>query len=466
MAMEEQPQVLIFPFPALGHITPLFHLAQNLASLSIVCKFLTPARFHARLQACPNDLLLIDALDGLPSDPSYEPTPHDFLRSLQSLELQVDQLLHSHTPHFVCFISDNVIPWVQAVADRSGVPRIDFWPVSAMTVSMVYHMPLLASNGHIPFRCKRGAEEDYIISCIPGLPELRATEFLENVLAEDNNSDFRHKLYFNCLQQFDRAERVFVHSVLELEKEAIDALGSKIKLYPVGPLLPQHLLTDASTNRLAQAASPAKRDTCLEWLDSQAPSSVLYVAFGSTGTWSAAEMKDLAMGLEASEQPFLWAVRAALLPDDPSDLLSPETRGRCLIVRWAPQLAVLEHPAVGGFLTHCGWNSVMESLYMGVPMIGWPKVMDHTTNVRLVSVEWKVGIALARSRDAEVTSGAVEKAVRALLQGQEGKEARKRAAELKTMIRAAAMEGGSSRENLKIFAKDIISRHRSFFDAI
>ena len=156
------------------------------------------------------------------------------------------------------------------------------------------------------------------------------------------------------------------------------------------------------------------------------------------------------------EQPFLWVLRPTWGAETSIlDIFSEQTKRRSMIVSWAPQLSVLQHPSVGGFLTHGGWNSAIESMYMGVPMIGWPKVSDQRVNMRFISQVWKIGVTLETPKDGTVVrSVTIQKAVRSLFQA-EGMEARQRISELKNTIRQAAEAGGSSHKSLEAFMQDI-----------
>jgi hypothetical protein len=175
---------------------------------------------------------------------------------------------------------------------------------------------------------------------------------------------------------------------------------------------------------------------CLKWLDAQAPASVLYVSFGSIATMSAAELVETAWGLANSGHPFLWVLRPGLVRGTPPSEAPPlpdgfdaATRGRGVVVSWAPQEEVLAHPAVGAFWTHCGWNSTLESVCAGVPIMACPCFGDQMGNARYVEHVWRTGLTL----DGELERGKVEAAVAALMgPGEPGARLRRRARELKS----------------------------------
>lgn len=176
----------------------------------------------------------------------------------------------------------------------------------------------------------------------------------------------------------------------------------------------------------------------MEWLDRLAPNSVVYVSFGSLANIDKAEAIETAMGLANSDQAFLWVVRPGSvrgvewveLPEG----FEGKTRGRGLVVKWAPQMEVLAHPAVGGFWTHCGWNSTLESISEGVPMLCWACFGDQMVNARLVSGMLKVEI---------------ERRIRRLMVGKESEEIRESVKRLREDVEGCIREGGSSHESLE-----------------
>lgn len=217
---------------------------------------------------------------------------------------------------------------------------------------------------------------------------------------------------------------------------------------------------------------PEKRDLnshkkCLEWLDKQPLNSVIFISFGSSSTFSNEQIIELALGLEQSEQKFIWVLKDA----DKGDVFEGEVRivplpegfekrveGRGLVVRdWAPQLEILGHPSTGGFMSHCGWNSCIESISMGVPIAAWPVHSEQPRNAVLITKALKIGLEVrdwAHSKDL-VSPAMVEKAVRKLMDSAEGEEIRKRAAELGDAVKQSVMEGGATREEMDSFIAHI-----------
>ncbi|XP_054781756.1 hydroquinone glucosyltransferase-like [Prosopis cineraria] len=264
--------------------------------------------------------------------------------------------------------------------------------------------------------------------------------------------------YKTVLHMFKRlrlADGIIVNSFLDFEPEPIIALqqsNSKFPhIYPVGPIL------RTESKHINMPASE-----CLMWLDSQPKDSVLYVSFGSGGTLSQDQLHELALGLEMSGHKFLWVVRApsgdacsAYLTtqkkNDPLDYL-PEgfierTKGEGFVVpSWAPQIEILRHESIGGFLTHCGWNSILEAIFYGKSMIAWPLFADQRMNAVMLTEQFKVAL---RPKDDENNNGIVERkevarVVKIAMEGDEGTELRRRIQALKDAALRALGEDGSS----------------------
>ncbi|GFY84757.1 hypothetical protein Acr_03g0015310 [Actinidia rufa] len=237
---------------------------------------------------------------------------------------------------------------------------------------------------------------------------------------------------------------------------------------------------DHNTNAQAWAIGPLNLGTayerrnsnsqhkCMEWLDKQAPKSVLYVSFGTTTSMTDEQIKELAKGLEQSKQKFIWCLRDA----DRGDIFTGDVKIRNqlpeeyevrvkevgMVVRdWAPQVEILGHPSTGAFMSHCGWNSCLESITMGVPIAAWPMHSDQPKNAFLLIDILKVGLVVNRweHRDELVTSTTIAEAVTRLMASKEGEELRKRAEELGVATRKSVEEGGVSRMELDSFVAHI-----------
>ncbi|KAJ4745083.1 Glycosyltransferase [Rhynchospora pubera] len=214
--------------------------------------------------------------------------------------------------------------------------------------------------------------------------------------------------------------------------------------FPVGPF---HLFNSS------QNEPPTDTYGCLPWLDQHDQTTVAYVSLGTVAFVLPSELAALAKGLEASDVPFLWSLREEahnLLPSGFIDRMNKTGKGK--IVPWTPQTSVLKHPAVGAFVSHCGWNSVLESIVGGVPLVCRPFFGDQTFNARSISFVWKFGVSM----DGEgFTEKGVVRAFDMVFKREEGKNMRNKVHELQEMVIASVGENGSSRENLKRLLKNV-----------
>ncbi|XP_043711935.1 UDP-glycosyltransferase 88F4-like [Telopea speciosissima] len=202
-------------------------------------------------------------------------------------------------------------------------------------------------------------------------------------------------------------------------------------------------------------------DPCLSWLDAQPSESVVFLCFGSGGVFSTKQVREIAIGLEKSGQKFLWVVRQLVSEDinkhlcmeykDPYlEALLPQgfldqNKERALVVKsWAPQVDVLNHESIGGFVTHCGWNSVLESICAGVPMVAWPLYAEQRMNKVFLVEEMKLAMPKEELKDGLVSAAEVEKRVKALMALKEGRVLRERSRKMKEEAMTVWSECGSS----------------------
>lgn len=271
-------------------------------------------------------------------------------------------------------------------------------------------------------------------------------------------NDESYKNFLNCSLAAPKAAGYIINTFEALEPSSIKAIsnGSCLPnsltppLYCVGPII-------TTTND----QKPSDHE-CLRWLDTQPRKSVVFLCFGSLGVYSKEQLHEIAIGLEKSEQRFLWVVRnpvsdekhnlALGLQEDPDlDSLLPKgflerTKEKGLVVKnWAPQVEVLKHDSVGGFVSHCGWNSVLEAVCVGVPMIAWPLYAEQRFNRVVLVKEIEMALWMHESESGFVSASEVEERVRELMESEKGKRVRDRVKVAKDEAKAALGDDGSSR---------------------
>lgn len=197
-------------------------------------------------------------------------------------------------------------------------------------------------------------------------------------------------------------------------------------------------------------------DVCIKWLTERASRSVVYVSFGSLAQLEAEQMEELAQGLKTCNEYFLWVVRSSEESKLPENL-SEETSKKGLIVSWCPQLEVLAHKATGCFITHCGWNSTLEALSLGVPLVAMPQWTDQSTNSKFIKDVWKIGIEAKIDERGIVERAEIVRCINHVMEGEEGEEIRTNAKKWKEIAREAIDEGGSSDKNIEEFISSLMS---------
>lgn len=221
----------------------------------------------------------------------------------------------------------------------------------------------------------------------------------------------------------------------------------------VGPTVPSMFLDKQLKEDKAYGLSLFKpnTDVCINWLNGRESGSVVYVSFGSLAVLNVKEMVELALGLKSSNAYFLWVVRSAEHDKLPDNFVE-DVKEKGLIVSWCPQLEVLAHHAVGCFVTHCGWNSTLEALSLGVPMVAMPQWTDQSTNAKFVEDIWKVGLR-AQPKDEEgiVRREVIEHCIKEVIEGERGKEMKRNSMKWKNLAEAAVSEGGSSDRSIDEF---------------
>ncbi|KAL6842625.1 hypothetical protein ACP4OV_027469 [Aristida adscensionis] len=483
---EQQPlHILFFPFLAPGHLIPVADMAAIFAARGVKCSILTTPVNAAVIRSAVDranegfrgtgapaiDIAVVPFPDvGLP--PGVESGPalnseadrDKFFHAIMRLREPFDRFLTEHRPDAV--VSDSFFSWSVDAAAEHGVPRLAFLGVSMFARScsdtMLRHNPVEAA-----------ADDPDAAVLLPGLPhrvEMRRSQMM------DPKKRPEHWAFFQSVNAADqRSYGELFNSFHELEPDYLrhytEALGRRAWL--VGPVALAS--KDVATRGAGGALSP-DAGGCLRWLDGKPAGSVVYVSFGTLSHFSAAELRELARGLDLSGRNFVWVVGGGGGTDDDSEwmpegfaeLMARGERG-VLIRGWAPQMLILNHPAVGGFVTHCGWNSTLEAVSAGVPMVTWPRYADQFYNEKLVVELLEVGVGVGSADFAsklearrviggEVVAGAIG---RVMGDGEEGEAIRRKAKELGEKARSAVEKGGSSYDDVGRLVDELMARRGS-----
>lgn len=455
MAGESRPpHVAILPSPGMGHMIPLAELAKRLvlhhgfaATIITFSDFSFPEQ-DAFLDSLPPGLSTLSLppvpLDDLPADARIETLlSHIVARSIPCLRDILTTLKATTT--LAAYVIDLFGGDTLCIAKDLGVPNYVFFTTNFTVLSLLFYLPTL----HRTTSCQYRELTEPVV--LPGCAPIRGEDLLDPM--QDRNNEV-YKWILHVAERIREPDGILVNSFVEMEPVTSKILQEiepgRPPSYPIGPLIRSYT-NDGEKNW----------SECSEWLDRQPGGSVLFVSFGSGGTLPMEQLGEVAFGLEMSGTRFLWVVRCPSdkeaggaffgdkSTDDPFNYL-PEgflerTKRSGLVVRfWAPQIKVLSHGSTGGFLSHCGWNSTLESAVCGVPIIAWPLYAEQRMNAVMLSETVKVAKRLEVGKDGVVRREEISRTVKELMEGEGGKAARGRMAELRDAAAKALSEEASS----------------------
>ncbi|XP_048233551.1 UDP-glycosyltransferase 92A1-like [Ricinus communis] len=491
--------IVMLPFMAQGHLIPFLALARQIhrrtgfrvtiANTPLNIQYLRSTMNSPE----PNGINLFELPFSAPAEYGLSPNTENsenlpldligkFVIASTSLKNPVHNLLsdivarEGKSP--LCIISDVFFGWANDVAKSFGTVSITFTTCGAY--GTLAYMSLWLN---LPHRQHAGSDEFHV----PGFPHgyrfhiSQLHKFIRDSDGTDAYSKFMQKQISLSLQSFG----FLCNTVEEMEPLGLESFRKYIKLpvWTIGPLLPPDVLNGSSLlssgNISSQRAGKQlgiSTEKCLQFLDLHNPSSLLYISFGSQNSTSPTQMMELAIGLEESAKPFIWVIRppvgsdsrgefkAEWLPDGFEDRIRSNKQG-LLVRNWAPQLEILSHKSTRAFLSHCGWNSVMESLSQGVPIIGWPLAAEQAYNSKMLVEEMGVSVELTRGLQTSIEWKEVKKVIELVMDMKgKGNDMRKKATEIGKLIRESVKdkgeEKGSSVEALDDFARTLLSRRQ------
>ncbi|KAI3461549.1 hypothetical protein Pfo_018212 [Paulownia fortunei] len=428
-----KPRVVLVPLPLQGHVTPMLQLGTILHSrgFSII---IAHTEFNPPNPTNHPEFTFFPLSDGSSSRDTSSGNLLEIVAAINTncqepLENFIVKLLEQQDLHgqIACIIYDSLMHFAEAVAHHLKLPSIFFRATTAVYMQSYYAVLTLQEKKIFPLpgsACFRFFQDPEIL-----------TEFIKSF----NNTRSSVAVIWNSVEMLD-------HSALQQLQQQY-----QVPFFPIGPI-----------HKLAPSSSPTSllpEDTsCIAWLDKQAPKSVLYVSLGSLATMDDKGLVETAWGIANSGQPFFWVVRPSSVNGSEwieclTEGFTEITRERCLIVKWAPQKKVLSHWAVGGFLSHCGWNSTLDSICEGVAMICRPCFADQMINARFLIHVRKVGLEL----EDVVERKSIEKAIRMLMVQEQGNELRQRAVELEHKLEMSVQKDGSSCRSLDDLVEFITS---------
>ncbi|CAL5086672.1 unnamed protein product [Urochloa decumbens] len=468
--------VLVFPFPIQGHINCMLHFATALVGAGIHVTFLHTdhnlRRLGGRSSSAARSPLLrfLSVPDGLPDDhPRSASDLPGLYKSLAGGATGPYRALLAPLPPLAtggpssssraadagadptggfplvtCLVADGLLPWAFDVAEELGVPAIAFRTASAGSFLAFLSVPRLFELGELPFPI--GGDLDEPVRGVPGMESFLRRRDLPSACRRPKDSDDDVNPALRPLAKLSadngKARALVLNTTASLERSALAHIAPHMRdVFAVGPL---HAMSPAA----AAASSSLLRedDGCMAWLDAQADRSVVYASFGSLAVITHEQYTEFYSGLVAAGYPFLWVLRPDMVMASQDASLQGTAAaaagdGKARVVAWAPQRDVLRHRAVGCFLTHAGWNSTLEAVVEGVPMVCWPVSADQQINSRFVGAVWRNGLDMKDVCERAV----VERTVR---EAMESDEIRRSAEALAQQVKRDVAAGGSSATEL------------------
>lgn len=473
-------ELVFIPAPGAGHLVSALQFGKRLLqrddriSITVLAiKSAAPSSLGSYTQslvASETRIRLIDVPQADPPPQEFAKSPAKFfILNIENHLANVREILTNHVSSsrskpdsvpIVGVVLDFFCVCMIDVINQLNLPSYLLMTSNAGYLALMLQFPKQHSQTGPP---PKNSDPDWVV---PGIVH----PVPPNVLPV-SMTDGSYSAYLGIASRFREAKGIIANTFVELETHAINSFSddqTTPPVYPVGPVL------DLNDGQARSNLNQAQRDRIMSWLDDQPESSVVFLCFGSMGSFGEAQVKEIALGLEQSGQRFLWSLR--LTPPKGSNALTPiecsnleevlpdgfleRTRAKGLICGWAPQVEVLAHKAIGGFVSHCGWNSILESLWHGVPIVTWPMYAEQQLNAFRMVKELGLGLEMRldykRSGDEVVKADEIARAVVGVM---ENSEVRKKVKEMGLVCRKAVEDGGSSSVSLGRFIEEMIGNH-------
>ncbi|KAJ0558064.1 putative flavanone 7-O-beta-glucosyltransferase [Helianthus annuus] len=458
--------VLLFPFMAKGHTIPILDLARLLLLRrnATVTLFTTPVNrqyFSASLSDTPTTIITLPFPDNIPGIPSgiesVDKLPssslfYSFVSSTKLMKSHFEQAIQALETPVTFMVTDGFFGWTLDSANIFNIPRLVYYGMSNFAITM---FRVISLNPHL-----FDGKTDTDLVTVPEFPWMTATR-LECDDATDRDSPL-FKWRMEQVVATIKSYGLVTNSFFELEPVYAEYWNSNSapKSWSVGPLC-------LAQERIKKESLSDQKPSWMVWLDKKLELGVpvLYVAFGSQADICINQIEEIKLGLERSEVNFLWVVRRSEESFGPDDGFEERVKEKGIVVReWVDQREILEHESVKGFVSHCGWNSVLESICAGVPILAWPLAAEQPLNAKFVVEEMKIGMRVETcdgSVKGFVKWEGLKKNVKELMEGVKGKEVRKKVKEISDAAVEAVKEGGSSWRTLNELIVEIQTKSLS-----
>ncbi|KAJ9705928.1 hypothetical protein PVL29_003847 [Vitis rotundifolia] len=478
--MMKKMELIFVPVPAIGHLVSTVEFAKLLVgrddrfSVTLLIMKLPIEHsavtnyIHSVSASLSGSIRFVhlpepdsDSSNSNPSSSSPSVLVHNMIEKQKPLVRDaVHQLTRSESGQLAGIVFDMICPSIVDVATELGVPSYVFFTSSAACLALMFHLQTLKDHQGVDITEFADSDAELVV---PGFVNSVPARVLPAGAVDKEGGG--SMTFLNRVRRFREAKGILVNTFMELESHAINSFvdGKTPPIYTVGPLLNLH------------NADNQKQDgdlDVIQWLDDQPTSSVVFLCFGSGGAFHMDQIKEIAIGLENSGHRFLWTLRRPppkgkiAMPSDYVNLeeVLPEgfldrTSKIGKIIGWAPQTAILAHSAIGGFISHCGWNSTLESIWYGVPVATWPMYAEQQLNAFQIVKELEIGveIRLDYKKDTSdiVNAQEIGSRIRSLME--DSNDIKINRAKMKEKCMKALMEGGSSNSSLQDLIGDMIT---------
>ncbi|XP_066340892.1 cyanidin 3-O-rutinoside 5-O-glucosyltransferase-like [Miscanthus floridulus] len=472
---------LVVAYGIQSHVNPARALAHRLAQLSdvvdgsILATLSVHVAAHRRMfpssldadqrageeEACSDGVIsYVPHSDGF-DDGSLPRTPEDWARrrrvSTDSLSAMLARFAAGGRP-VTCVVCTLLVPAAVEVATRHGIPFAVYWIQPATVLAAEYHY----FHGYGEVAAAHVTDPAYEVS-LPGLRRrpLRIRDF-PSYLVDTTGSPLAKSVVEMIRELFESMDqwrpKVLVNTFDELEATVLSEMKRHLDVFAVGPMVAAGGSSNEERTIHLYKHDDADKKRYMDWLGAQPEKSVVYVSFGSIASYTKQQMEEMVEGLLQCGRPYLLAVRRDGLEEGARRVLENTTQssgGHGMVVDWCNQPEVLSHPAVGCFVSHCGWNSTMEAMAAAVPLVGVPSMFDQPTNAHLVE-EWEIGIRGERNSEGVLAGMELARCVELVMgQGTKAMAMRERVKALKERAQQAADAGGPAERNLRDFVSSV-----------
>ncbi|CAN8291781.1 unnamed protein product [Cochlearia groenlandica] len=450
--------VIILPYPVQGHLNPMVQFAKRLVSKGVKVTVATTTYTASSISAPSVSVEPIsDGYDFIPiATPGYnlDTYAESFqINGSETLTRVIEKFKSTDSP-IDCLVYDSFLPWGLDLARSNSISAAAFFTNNLTVCSALRKF----SAGEFPLP----ADPDSAPFVIRGLPSLSYDE-LPSFVGRHWSSHAGHgRILLNQFPNHENADWLFVNGFQGLETQDCESGESEaMRATLIGPMIPSAYLDERIKGDNGYGSSLLKplSEECMEWLETKPARSVSFVSFGSFGILFEKQLAEVANALQESNFNFIWVIKEAHIAKLPQGFVE-STKDRALLISWCNQLEVLAHESIGCFLTHCGWNSTLEGLSLGVPMVGVPQWSDQMNDAKFVEQVWKVGYrAKEEAGEGVVKSEEVVRCLKGVMEGESSLKIRESSNKWRDLAVKAMSEGGSSDRSIDKFVESLGKKH-------